>query len=73
MSGPSILMRSGNRSRTGANLADTSRIWADELADTGVSVNVLLPGGAVDTAADVTGTPRAVVDSPDEAAVPGAL
>jgi 3-oxoacyl-[acyl-carrier protein] reductase len=36
-----------------------SRIWAEELNDTGVSVNVLLPGGAVDTAADVTGQPRA--------------
>jgi NAD(P)-dependent dehydrogenase (short-subunit alcohol dehydrogenase family) len=32
-----------------------SRIWAQELADTGVTVNVLIPGGAVDTAADVTG------------------
>jgi NAD(P)-dependent dehydrogenase (short-subunit alcohol dehydrogenase family) len=32
-----------------------SRIWAQDLADTGVTVNVLLPGGVVDTAADVTG------------------
>ena len=32
-----------------------SRIWAQDLAGTGVTVNVLLPGGAVDTAADVTG------------------
>jgi 3-oxoacyl-[acyl-carrier protein] reductase len=34
-----------------------SRIWAEELSGTGVTVNVLLPGGAVDTAADVTGRP----------------
>lgn len=26
-----------------------SRVWADDLADTGISVNVLLPGGATDT------------------------
>jgi 3-oxoacyl-[acyl-carrier protein] reductase len=32
-----------------------SRVWAGELKGTGVSVNVLSPGGAVDTAADVTG------------------
>jgi NAD(P)-dependent dehydrogenase (short-subunit alcohol dehydrogenase family) len=32
-----------------------SRIWAQDLAGTGVTMNVLLPGGAVDTAADVTG------------------
>jgi len=32
-----------------------SRIWAQELAGTGVTLNVLLPGGAVDTVADVTG------------------
>jgi NAD(P)-dependent dehydrogenase (short-subunit alcohol dehydrogenase family) len=32
-----------------------SRIWAQDLSGTGVTVNVLLPGGAVDTAADVTG------------------
>jgi 3-oxoacyl-[acyl-carrier protein] reductase len=32
-----------------------SRIWAQDLAGTGVSLNVLLPGGVVDTAADVTG------------------
>jgi len=38
-----------------AFLEAASRIWAQELADTGVTVNVLLPGGAVDTAADVTG------------------
>jgi 3-oxoacyl-[acyl-carrier protein] reductase len=34
-----------------------TRIWADELAGTGVTANVLLPGGAVDTAADVAGAP----------------
>lgn len=32
-----------------------SRIWAGELQGTGVSVNVLSPGGAIDTAFDVTG------------------
>lgn len=35
----------------------TTRIWAQELAGTGVTANVLLPGGAVDTAADVSGIP----------------
>jgi len=30
-------------------------VWAQDLAGTGVTVNVLLPGGVVDTAADVTG------------------
>jgi 3-oxoacyl-[acyl-carrier protein] reductase len=40
-----------------AFLEAASRIWAEEFAGTGVSVNVLLPGGAVDTAADVTGNP----------------
>ncbi len=40
-----------------AFLEAASRIWAQELAGTGVTVNVLLPGGAVDTAADVTGHP----------------
>jgi NAD(P)-dependent dehydrogenase (short-subunit alcohol dehydrogenase family) len=38
-----------------AFLEATTRIWAEELAGTGVTANVLLPGGAVDTAADVTG------------------
>lgn len=36
-----------------------SRIWASELKNTGVSVNVLSPGGAVDTASDVTGVQAA--------------
>jgi NAD(P)-dependent dehydrogenase (short-subunit alcohol dehydrogenase family) len=40
-----------------AFLEAASRIWAQEFAGTGVTVNVLLPGGAVDTAADVTGQP----------------
>jgi NAD(P)-dependent dehydrogenase (short-subunit alcohol dehydrogenase family) len=35
----------------------STRIWAEELAGTGVTANVLLPGGAVDTAADVNGVP----------------
>ena len=34
-----------------------SRIFAQDLDGTGVTVNVLLPGGAVDTIADVTGAP----------------
>ena len=38
-----------------AFLEAASRVWAQDLADTGVSVNVLLPGGVVDTAADVSG------------------
>jgi 3-oxoacyl-[acyl-carrier protein] reductase len=42
---------------TKAFLEAASRAWAQELADVSVSVNVLLPGGAVDTAADVTGKP----------------
>ena len=33
-----------------AALEAASAIWAKELADTGVSVNVLIPGGAADTA-----------------------
>lgn len=32
-----------------------SRIWAQELKGTAVTVNVLSPGGAIDTAADVSG------------------
>jgi NAD(P)-dependent dehydrogenase (short-subunit alcohol dehydrogenase family) len=40
-----------------AFLEAASRIWAEDLAGSGVAVNVLLPGGAVDTAADVTGVP----------------
>jgi 3-oxoacyl-[acyl-carrier protein] reductase len=38
-----------------AFLEACSRIWAQDLAGTGVTLNVLLPGGVVDTAADVTG------------------
>jgi 3-oxoacyl-[acyl-carrier protein] reductase len=38
-----------------AFLEACSRAWAAELAGSGVTVNVLLPGGGVDTAADVTG------------------
>ena len=34
-----------------------SRIWAEELKGTGVTVNVLSPGGVVDTASDITGMP----------------
>ena len=36
-------------------LEAASRIFAQDLEGTGVTVNVLLPGGAVDTIADVTG------------------
>lgn len=38
-----------------AFLEACSRIWAQELSGTGVTLNVLLPGGVVDTAADITG------------------
>ena len=34
-----------------------SRIFAEDLKGTGITVNVLLPGGPVDTAADLTGMP----------------
>jgi 3-oxoacyl-[acyl-carrier protein] reductase len=40
-----------------AFLEAASRIWAQDLAGTGVTVNVLLQGGAIDTIADVTGVP----------------
>lgn len=40
-----------------AFLEAASRVWAQDLSGTGVTVNVLLPGGVVDTIADVTGTP----------------
>ena len=36
-----------------AFLEAATRSWAQELEGTGVTANVLLPGGAVDTAADV--------------------
>jgi len=42
-----------------AFLEAASRIFAQDLAGTGVTVNVLLPGGAVDTAADLTGVATA--------------
>lgn len=38
-----------------AFLEACSRIWGEDLSGTGVTVNVLLPGGVVDTAADVSG------------------
>jgi NAD(P)-dependent dehydrogenase (short-subunit alcohol dehydrogenase family) len=42
---------------TKAFLEAASRIWSEELLETGVTVNVLAPGGAVDTYADVSGVP----------------
>jgi NAD(P)-dependent dehydrogenase (short-subunit alcohol dehydrogenase family) len=38
-----------------AFLEACSRIWSQDLCGTGVTVNVLQPGGVVDTAADITG------------------
>jgi 3-oxoacyl-[acyl-carrier protein] reductase len=38
-----------------AFLEACSRIWAQDLSGTGVTLNVLLPGGVVDTAANITG------------------
>src|SRR5262245_22307899 len=38
-----------------AFLEACSRIWVQDLGGTGVTLNVLLPGGPVDTAADVSG------------------
>src|SRR5262245_5673764 len=38
-----------------AFLEACSRIWVQDLIGTGVTLNVLQPGGSVDTAADVTG------------------
>jgi len=38
-----------------AFLEACSRIWAQDLWGSGVTLNDLLPGGAVDTAADITG------------------
>lgn len=40
---------------TKAFVEAASRVFAQDLEGTGVTVNVLLPGGAVDTIADVTG------------------
>lgn len=45
-----------------------TRIWANELKDTGVTMNALSPGGAVDTAADVTG-----VATPDKTFLPASV
>jgi NAD(P)-dependent dehydrogenase (short-subunit alcohol dehydrogenase family) len=46
---------------TKAALESMSAVWAKELADTGITVNVLIPGGPTDTAfiADGAGIPRA--------------
>jgi NAD(P)-dependent dehydrogenase (short-subunit alcohol dehydrogenase family) len=45
------MLRLGGSSYGGAKsfVETASRVWAAELADTGVTVNVLLPGGPVDT------------------------
>jgi 3-oxoacyl-[acyl-carrier protein] reductase len=40
---------------TKAFMDAATRLWAGELEGTGVSMNVLAPGGVVDTASDVTG------------------
>ncbi|RIV12340.1 SDR family oxidoreductase, partial [Klebsiella pneumoniae] len=50
---------------TKAALEATSRIWAQDLAGTGVDVNVYLPGGAADTGL--------LPDSPDKTGADGNL
>lgn len=45
-----VLPRAGPYGATKAALEACTRIWAGELAGTGVTVNVLLPGGPSDTA-----------------------
>lgn len=60
-----VNLSTGDRTMVRKNLAPygptkafveaASRIFAQDLEGTGVTVNVLLPGGAVDTIADVTG------------------
>jgi 3-oxoacyl-[acyl-carrier protein] reductase len=45
-----LIERSGPYGATKAMLEASSRTWASELAGTGVTVNVLLPGGPADTA-----------------------
>jgi 3-oxoacyl-[acyl-carrier protein] reductase len=47
----STMIRGGNMpyGQTKAGLEAGSASWADDLAGTGVSVNVLIPGGAADT------------------------
>jgi NAD(P)-dependent dehydrogenase (short-subunit alcohol dehydrogenase family) len=62
-----INISTGDRTMVRKNLAPygpskafveaASRIFAQDVDGTGVTVNVLLPGGAVDTIADVTGAP----------------
>jgi 3-oxoacyl-[acyl-carrier protein] reductase len=50
-----------------------SRAWAGELAGTGVTVNVLHPGGAVDTAREITGVPTYQTALPADSVVPPLL
>lgn len=50
-----------------------TRMWAKELEGTGVTMNVLIPGGAVDTQADLTGKPGAGKYQPAEVIAPALL
>lgn len=53
-----------------AGLEASSAVWAKELAGTGVTVNVLIPGGATDTPIHPPSLSRSVMHSPEIMAAP---